>query len=184
MAVAGLVLAAGAGTRMGGPKALLVDGSGTRWVDRAVRVLAEGGCHPVIVVLGAAVTDVPGAIVTVADDWAEGMGASLRAGLATLGDTAPDATAAVVALVDQPDLTPDAVGRVAAASTRDVAAVATYDGSMGHPISLGRAIWDDVAATAVGDAGARHWLRSHPDRLVAVPCDGLGSARDVDSPQQ
>ena len=83
MGVAGLVLAAGEGRRFGGPKApVVIDGE--RLVDRAVRVLREGGCEPVYVVLGAWVGEVPGAIVVVNPDWAEGMGSSLRAGLGAM----------------------------------------------------------------------------------------------------
>ena len=75
----GLVLAAGAGQRMGGPKAPLAV-AGQRLVDRAVRVLREGGCDPVLVVLGAWVGDVPGAEVVVNADWASGLGSSLEPG--------------------------------------------------------------------------------------------------------
>lgn len=173
---------------MGGPKAVLVDESGERWVDRAVRILREGGCAPVLVVLGAAVVDVPDAVVTVAANWADGMGASLRTALTVLPEHAPDATAAVIVLVDQPDLTPEAVRRVGAAasdvptgSLPDKAAMAVYAGRRGHPVALGRATWSEVAAVASGDRGARDWLAAHPDRVIEVDCDGLGSDRDVDT---
>ena len=87
--IAGLVLAAGAGTRMGMPKALVEDESGP-WLSRAVQALTDGGCDDVTVVLGAAVDEaaalVPGTAIVVAEDWAEGMGASLRAGLTALAD--------------------------------------------------------------------------------------------------
>ena len=84
MSVAGVLLAAGEGSRFGGPKAV-AELDGERLVDRAVRVLRLGGCDPVVVVLGAAVVEVPGAdLVVVNPDWATGMGSSLRAGLAAL----------------------------------------------------------------------------------------------------
>lgn len=185
MQLAGLVLAAGAGRRMGGPKAVLVDESGERWVDRAVRTLREGGCAPIVVVLGAAIVEVPDALVTVADDWAEGMGASLRTGLTALVEQAPQAAAAVIVLVDQPDLAPEAIRRVGAAagsgSSVGVAAMAVYAGHRGHPVALGRSIWGEVAALAQGDRGARDWLAAHPDRVVEVDCTGFGSDRDVDT---
>jgi CTP:molybdopterin cytidylyltransferase MocA len=176
----GLVLAAGAGRRMGGPKALVTEPSGRRWVDRAVEVLTAGGCAPVVVVLGAAVTEVPGAHVVVAVDWSEGMGSSLRAGLRALPALAPDADRAVIVLVDQPDLSPASVARVAGPGVD--AAVATYGGTRGHPVALHRRVWGEVAEAALGDSGAKAWLAAHPDRVVEVPCDGLGSARDVDYP--
>src|SRR5687768_645098 len=98
---AGLLLAAGAGRRLGGPKALLEVG-GERLVDRGVRTLRDGGCAPVLVVTGAAPVEVIGAVVVPNPDWRDGMGASLRAGLAALP---PGCPAVVVALVDQPGVT-------------------------------------------------------------------------------
>lgn len=184
MSVAGLVLAAGAGTRFGGPKAL-VRWHGELLVDRAVRLLTEGGCSPVCTVLGAAAGEVRAAArlprAVVADDWATGMGAALRAGLAALADD-PAVEACVVALVDQPLVGPEAVRRLCAAWRSGVpAAVATYDGARRNPVLLARAVWPDVAALARGDEGARAWLRQA--RAVAgVPCDDTGSPDDVDTP--
>lgn len=173
---AGLLLAAGAGTRLGMPKALVPG-----MLSRGVALLTGAGLDPVVVVLGAAVVDVPGATVVVAPDWDRGLGASLRAGLCALLGT--DATACVVALVDQPKVGPDAVRRLLAdASGRD-AAVATYDGAPRNPVLLQREAWAEVAALAVGDTGARPWLRAHPDRVALVPCDGTGTPEDVDTPE-
>jgi len=179
VSAAGLLLAAGAGRRFGGPKAL-VELGGERLVDRGVRLLRDGGCDPVLVVLGAAPDlVVPGARTVVAHDWDEGMGASLRVGLTALRDT--DAEACVVALVDQPLVGPDAVRRLLAAPPAG-AAVATYAGAPRNPVRLARAVWDEVAAVATGDTGARAWLRAHPDRVLAVACDGTGTPDDVDTP--
>src|SRR4051812_48439359 len=98
---------------MGGPKALLRDPHGVPYLDRTVGLLLDGGCDRVTVVLGASATDARALLdeagwsaddavdVVVADDWDEGMGASLRAGLRALGDS--DADAALVTLVDLPD---------------------------------------------------------------------------------
>ena len=105
MTVAGLVLAAGEGRRFGGPKAL-VEIDGERLVDRAVRVLREAGLATAYVVQGAAPLTVPGAQVVDNAGWAEGLGSSLRAGLSAL---APDVSAVVVLVVDQPGLTAAAV---------------------------------------------------------------------------
>ena len=81
--IAGIVLAAGAGRRFGGPKAL-VEVDGERLVDRAVRVLREAGVTSTYVVQGAAPLTVAGAEVVDNPDWGAGMGSSLRAGLAAL----------------------------------------------------------------------------------------------------
>lgn len=175
--VAGLVLAAGAGVRFGGPKAV-AELAGERLVDRAVRVLVEGGTFPAYVVSGAVELDVPGAVVVPNSAWAEGMGSSLRAGLAAMPE---DVDAALVVLVDQPGLTADAVARlVGVADGPGSLAVATYEGRQGHPVVLGRAWWPEVAELAVGDAGARGVLRRHEDRLVRVACGDVATDSDVD----
>lgn len=180
----GLLLAAGAGTRMGRPKALVVDPDGTSWLTRAATALVDGGCDEVTVVLGAAAdearTFVPEACaVVVADDWAEGMSASLRAGLLALEHT--DADAAIVTLVDLPDVTGEVVSRVLEAGAGPASLVrAKYDGRPGHPVVLGREHWFGVRAAATGDAGARDYLANHA--LVEVECGDLAHGRDVDSP--
>lgn len=173
----GIVLAAGAGRRFGRPKAL-VEYRGSRLVDRAVALLRDGGCDTVLVVAGAAPLTVAGAIVVDNPSWEEGMGSSVRAALAVA-----DASAAVLVPVDTPFLGPDAVRRLIAAY-RDGASVATatYEGKRGHPVLLAAAHWPAVIATAVGDVGARAFLKQHPDLITAVPCDGTGRPDDVDTP--
>lgn len=198
MEVAGLLLAAGAGRRFGTPKAL-VDWDGMPLVARGLRLLDAAGCAPLLVTVGAAADQVAAAVqpvepaggVTIVrvDGWAEGMGASLRAGLATL--TASAAEAVVIALVDQPFVEPDLIRRlVAAAGTvppsggppAAPAVVAGFGGRPRNPVLLRREIWAQVATLAQGDVGARAWLRAHPDRVMVVPCDDLGTPEDVDTP--
>ena len=183
--VAGLLLAAGAGRRMGGPKALLRDADGTAWVTRSARTLLAAGCAPVLVVVGAAAEEVagllpPGVDVVRAEDWDEGMGASLRAGLAALARRPEPADAVLVALVDTPGVTPEVLARLTALGSSDVLARAGYAGLPGHPVLIGRAHWDGVAATARGDAGARGYLAGH--QVAQVECGDLGDGRDVDRP--
>jgi CTP:molybdopterin cytidylyltransferase MocA len=174
------VLAAGAGRRFGGPKALARLG-GERLVDRAVRTLRDGGCPDVLVVSGAVPLPDVDAVEVPNPLWHNGMGSSLRAGLAAAA--AGDWSAAVVLLVDTPWVGPGAVTRLlAAAGPGTVAAQATYRGSAGHPVLLARPVWADVAASAAGDRGARAWLAAHPGRVLAVPADGTGDPRDVDHP--
>ena len=176
MTVAGLVLAAGEGRRFGAPKAL-VEIDGERLVDRAVRLVREGGCEPVMVVTGAANFDVPDALVVENPQWATGMGSSLRTGLAVLPE---QVTAAVVVLVDTPWLGPDAVRRLVRAHAAGAElVVATYAGERGHPVLLARPHWVGVAERAIGDAGARNYLTGHPD-VVEVDCTGTGDPDDVD----
>jgi CTP:molybdopterin cytidylyltransferase MocA len=168
--VSGIVLAAGAGRRLGGPKAELVVG-GERLVDRAVRVLRESGCAEVVAVVRAG-TRVDGAVVVVNSDPDRGMGSSLQLGLA-----AASGDRAAILLVDTPGITADAVRR-----TLDVAApvaVATYGGCRGHPVVIDRPLWTNVAALAEGEAGARAFLREHPELVTEVPCDG--DLADIDT---
>ncbi len=181
-AVAGLVLAAGSGSRLGTPKALLEIG-GERLVDRAVRTLRDGGCRPVTVVLGAAAdVVVDGASTAHNPDWATGMGSSLRVGLAALaGGTA---SAVVVSLVDQPLLGPDVVARLLAAHAAGATvAVATYGGKRRNPVLLARTTWAEVSRLAEGDAGARPYLAAHPEEITGVPCDDIGAPDDIDTPE-
>lgn len=184
----GLLLAAGAGSRMGRPKALVADHGGP-WLARGVAALLGGGCDAVTVVLGAAVDEAvallpPGPVDhVVAEDWAEGMSASLRAGLSAL--TEREAAAAVVLLVDLPDVGAPVVSRLlATGSSRSTLARAAYDGTPGHPVLLGRDHWPGVLATARGDEGARAYLsaRAASGEVVLVECGDLASGHDVDRP--
>ncbi|RLP86206.1 nucleotidyltransferase family protein [Micromonospora sp. BL4] len=186
MATAGLLLAAGAGRRIGMPKALL-SYRDRPLVEHAAAILAAAGCRPVVVVLGAqadrvrALARLPAAVLN--DDWATGMGSSLRAGLSAL--TSGTAVAAVVTLVDMPGLTPQAVRRVARNATADSLAVATYqDGRPGHPVLLGRHHWAGAAAAAIGDRGARDYLRAQGAAVRLVPCADVADDTDVDLPEQ
>jgi nicotine blue oxidoreductase len=170
---------------MGRPKAL-VELNGEPLVSRAVRTLVEGGAAPVVVVLGAEADRVravlPAGVRAVeAPDWADGMGASLRAGLSAVAAT--DADAAVVHLVDLPGVTAAAVDRLVAVAGADVLARAAYGGRPGHPVLLGRAHWPGVRAAAVGDAGARGYLAGRAD-VVLVECGDLADPADVDTPEQ
>ncbi|MEV4144215.1 nucleotidyltransferase family protein [Amycolatopsis sp. NPDC049691] len=180
--VAGLLLAAGAGRRFGGPKAL-AELDGRPLVLRALATLDAAGCRPVRVVVGAAAEQVrallpePGQAVF-AEGWESGMGASLKAGLAALS-AAPGPVAALVHLVDLPWVGADVLTRVAAGATAETVARASYEGVPGHPVLLGRRWWAEIAESAQGDRGARDWLSTRPD-LKLVECGDLGSGRDVD----
>jgi CTP:molybdopterin cytidylyltransferase MocA len=178
VSVAGLVLAAGAGRRFGGPKAVAIV-AGQRLVDRAAQLVRAGGCAPILVVSGAVPLDVADARVVENPQWMSGMGSSLRAGLAAASET--DATAVVVALVDTPGVGVEAVRRLRAAHERGAAiAVATYDGLPRHPVLLGRDVWDEASRLAAGDVGARALMNQRPELVVRVPCDDTGDPRDID----
>ncbi|MFS4106894.1 nucleotidyltransferase family protein [Streptomyces sp. PD-S100-1] len=184
--VAGLVLAAGGGRRLGGrPKALLTH-RGRPLVEHAVAVLRAAGCTRVHVVLGARSGDVrerarlAGCVLVDNPGWEEGMGSSLRAGLDSLAGSG--ARAALVCLVDQPGIGARAAGRVRAAFKDDTSlAAAAYDGVRGHPVLFGAAHWAGIAASATGDRGARAYLKEHAAEITLVECGDVAQPYDIDT---
>lgn len=181
MTVAGLLLAAGEGSRLGRPKAL-VELAGTTLAARGVDMLTQAGCMPVHVVTGAADVDLPGVTLVSNPDWRTGMASSLRVGLASLPDD-PDAPDAVVlALVDQPLITPGVVRRLIDVYRDGArAVVATYDGKPRNPVLLRNDLWADAAAAAHDDVGARAYLREHPDVVTEVECGDIADPADIDT---
>ncbi|MFF1379153.1 NTP transferase domain-containing protein [Streptomyces sp. NPDC058308] len=184
--VVGLLLAAGGGRRLGGrPKALL-EHRGRPLVEHAVRVLREAGCARVHVVLGASADAVraraslPHCVLIDNPEWEEGMGSSLRLGLDSLRGTG--AAAALVSLVDQPGIGAAATARVRAAyRSPSTLAAAAYGGRRGHPVLFGSAHWAGIGATAVGDRGARDYLREHAREISLVECGDVAQAYDIDT---
>ncbi|MEU7060935.1 nucleotidyltransferase family protein [Streptomyces sp. NPDC046197] len=184
--IAGLVLAAGGGRRLGGrPKALLVH-RGRPLVEHAVGVLRAAGLRRVHVVLGAQAeavrqrADLSGCLLVDNPQWEQGMGTSLRAGLGSL--TGTGVRAALVSLVDQPGIGPEAVSRVLAAYRNETSlASAAYEGVRGHPVLFGSAHWAGIAATATGDRGARAYLKSHEEEITLVECADVAQAYDIDT---
>jgi nicotine blue oxidoreductase len=160
--VAAIVLAAGEASRFGSPKQRIL-------LPRVLERLRASPVDEIVVVEGAHPLESGGARLVPCPDWARGPGASLRCGLAALGD---DVEVAVVVLADGPHLSPQAVERVLSDWEAGGGIVAaSYDGGRGHPLVLGRDAWG-----AVPDEG----LRDLPVRLV--PCDDLGAPGDVDTP--
>jgi CTP:molybdopterin cytidylyltransferase MocA len=189
MAVAGILLAAGGGSRLGRPKAL-VEFDGQTLAERGVATLRDGGAGVVLVVSGAVPVSVPGARTVHNPDWETGMGSSLAValraaaspGLAPSPGTTASPGAAVIALADQPLVGAEAVRRLIAA-WRDGAsvAVAAYGGKPRNPVLIAREHWPAVLETATGDTGARTFLRAHPDLVTLVECGDTGSPDDIDT---
>ncbi|MFF1884044.1 nicotine blue oxidoreductase [Pseudarthrobacter sp. NPDC058196] len=217
--VTGVLLAAGAGTRLGrGPKALLLY-QGRPLVEVLAGKLFEGGCREVVVVTGAGAADVQAAAslaccrVVVNPEWQSGMGSSFVLG----NNTADPEDHLLIALVDQPGLTPETVrrllaahrsGRITAAAYRRAASDggrprglpdarspdgnARHDGisgqawelHRGHPLLIDGSLRAAVAATVSGDAGARNFLRAHPELVDEVDCSDQSTGEDIDTPDQ
>jgi CTP:molybdopterin cytidylyltransferase MocA len=189
--VAGILLAAGDGTRLGQPKAT-VELGGMTLAERAVALLRDGGADPVLVVTGAVPVTLPGVAAVYNPDWLSGMGSSLATGLRALTGSgaaqpppgASSVTAAVIALADQPLIGPAAVARLIAAHTAGAGvAVAAYDGQPRNPVLIARAHWAEVLDTVSGDTGARPFLRAHPELVTLVECGDVGRPDDIDTPQ-
>jgi len=178
--VAGILLAAGDGSRLGQPKAT-VELAGSTLAERGVALLRAGGTDPVIVVTGAVPVELPGVVSVHNPDWMTGMGSSLATGLRALEG---GATAAVIALADQPLVGAEAVRRLIAAHENGATVVvAAYDGKPRNPVLIDRIYWPAVVELATGDAGARPFLRAHPDLVTLVECGDTGSPADIDTPE-
>jgi CTP:molybdopterin cytidylyltransferase MocA len=199
--VAGVLLAAGEGSRFGRPKAL-VELDGQTLAERGVNMLRTGGADPILVVTGAAEVNLDRIHAVYNEQWRTGMGSSLRSALRALIDAedaagaadaagardrsaatlAADVGAVVVALADQPLVGTGAVARLIAAYRGGASvAVAGYDGKPRNPVLLAREHWPEVIATATGDQGARAFLRARPELVTLVECGDTGSPDDIDT---
>jgi CTP:molybdopterin cytidylyltransferase MocA len=174
--IAGLILAAGAGSRYGRSPKLLADLGGRPLLEHAI----EAQCsvpelEPIVVVLGAHSepiserVDFMRARPLVCASWRKGISASLRCGIEALAD----AERVILTLGDEPLMSPEIIGRFLDAPP---GARATYDGQPGHPVVLGPEELRAVASLS-GDRGARELLRGGP----TIECGGLGARGDVDT---
>jgi molybdenum cofactor cytidylyltransferase len=176
--IGGLVLAAGEGSRFGGAKQL-AELDGRPLLEHALAALS--GLDRVVVVLGAHADEIRARVSfgraepVVAEDWRSGQAASLRVGLAALGDV----EAVVVTLGDQPRITPEVIAFAISQFNGSRPVRATYSGRPGHPVVLPRAIIPDVMALE-GDQGARLLLEEAG--ALQVEAGHLASAADVDTP--
>jgi nicotine blue oxidoreductase len=179
--VAGILLAAGEGSRLGQPKAL-VELGGQTLAERGVALLRAGGADPVLVVTGAVPVSLADVRTVHNPHWRSGMGSSLAAGLRALATT--DCGAAVIALADQPLVGAEAVRRLIAAYEGGASVVvAAYAGRPRNPVLIPRVHWAAVAELATGDTGARPFLRAHPELVTLIECGDTGSPDDVDTPE-
>ncbi len=182
--VGGLILAAGEGRRFGGPKQLATV-RGRPVLEHAIRAMvAVPAIEPLLVVLGAraaeirAGVDVHGAEVTVCRAWAEGMAASLRHGVAELGDV----DAVVITLGDQPFITPRVIaGALDWDEDHHDAVRTTYHGAPGHPVLLTRRLLERVPDLR-GDVGFRDVL--HGTRVRRFEAGHLADPTDIDTREQ
>lgn len=171
--MAGVVLAAGAGSRYGRPKILAEQG---RWLELAVAALMS--CDAVWVTTGAARPPLPAPAREIyVPTWAKGASESVRAAITVARDSGCDTL--VLLTVDTPDVSPAVVIRVLSQHTADPGLTrATYDGRPGHPVVIDKSHWDRLASTLSGDTGARAYLADHGTRLVE--CGDIATGTDID----
>jgi nicotine blue oxidoreductase len=181
--ISAIVLAAGASSRMGSPKALLPI-RGRPAVEVVVATLRAGGADDLIVVVGRhaaeirAGADLAGVRVVDNARWETGRTSSIQAGLAAL---APDAEAALLALVDMPLVRPDTVRALVASPRGDAEVVVpVHGGRRGHPIVLARTLFARIAA--LGPDEPLHTI-IRAARALEVPVDDPGVLTDFDRPE-
>lgn len=184
--VGAIILAAGRSTRMGGSSKLVADLHGRAVVTHVVGAVAAAGLPQPIVVVGDRAEAVRAALdghpvdIVVARDFAEGLSASLRAGLAAVP---PSWSAALVLLGDMPRVTPATLRALAAAALDDATiAVPVWKGKRGNPVLWGRAHFGALRGLS-GDVGGKALLSDHAGRVVEVAADSDGVLIDVDTPE-
>lgn len=179
-----LILAGGAGRRFGGGK-LLADLGGAPVIRRVAERVCAGGFAEVIAITGAGSAAIKGALagadvfVSEAPDWAEGMAASLRRGIAALS---PQAEGVCVFLGDMP-LVPVSLcpALVESAVRAGYAARPRVAGLPGHPVAFIRAGFADLLALQ-GDRGATTLLKARPEAVAYVDTADTGALLDIDTP--
>lgn len=186
--VAALVLAAGRSTRMGAVNKMLAEIGGKPLVRIAAEQAAASNAQPIIVVTGherekveAALKDLPVRFVH-NPDYAEGLGTSLKAGIAAVPE---EADAAIVCLGDMPQVDAMLINRLIAAFDPERGAlvvVPSIDGRRGNPVVWSRRFFHDLMAIQ-GDVGARHLIGNYAEVVVEVPVAGEAALTDVDTPE-
>jgi molybdenum cofactor cytidylyltransferase len=186
--VAALVLAAGRSTRMGAVNKMLAEIGGKPLVRIAAEQAVASHAQPVIVVTGherekveAALKGLPVRFVH-NPDYAEGLGTSLKAGIASVPE---EADAAVVCLGDMPQVDAALINRLIAAFDPERGAlvvVPSIDGRRGNPVVWSRRFFHDLM-TIQGDVGARHLIGNYAEAVVEVPVAGEAALTDVDTPE-
>jgi molybdenum cofactor cytidylyltransferase len=185
--IAGLILAAGESSRMGTPKATLAY-RGRTFLELIVQTLREGGLERVVVVLGHQAEDIQRQVkietaqVVINPDYRSGQTSSLQAGFRAL--MADDLEAVLLCLVDHPAVCAETVRRIVATFRQSSAPVVipTYHGRRGHPVLIGRQVFEELLGLA-GDAGADSVVRRYRPATKFVEVEDEGIVMDVDDPE-
>ncbi|WP_043472046.1 nicotine blue oxidoreductase [Arthrobacter sp. Rue61a] len=190
-----VLLAAGAGTRLGLRAKALLPFRGRVLVEVLAEVLLDGGCREVVVVLGAEAERVLTSTNLTSQDhdvrvvvntmWRSGMAGSFRLGLGA----APPDDHVIIALVDQPGLNAKTVRALLAAHRPGRVTAAAYANASGklrrgHPLILDACLRVPAAESATGDSGARMFLQTNPRLLDLVDCSNHSTGEDLDTREQ
>jgi molybdenum cofactor cytidylyltransferase len=186
--VAAVVLAAGRSTRMGAVNKMLAEIGGKPLVRIAAEQALASRAKPVIVVTGhererveSALRGLPVRFVH-NPDYADGLGTSLKAGIAAVP---AEADGAIVCLGDMPQVDTALIDRLIAAFDPERGAlvvVPSIDGRRGNPVVWSRRFFHDLMSIT-GDIGARHLIGSYAEAVVEIPVVGAGALTDVDTPE-
>jgi molybdenum cofactor cytidylyltransferase len=186
--IAAVVLAAGRSTRMGGPNKLLAEIARRPLIRIAAEEALASRAKPVIVVTGHQRDHVAKVLAGLPvrlvhnPDFAQGLGTSLRAGIAAVP---ADADGAIVCLGDMPQVDAALIDRLIGAFDPDRGAlvvVPTFEGKRGNPVLWSRRFFPDLAAIE-GDVGARHLIGRYGEAVVEVAVDGKAALTDIDTPE-
>jgi molybdenum cofactor cytidylyltransferase len=186
--VAAVVLAAGRSTRMGQSNKLLAEIGHRPLVRIAVEEALASRAKPVIVVAGHQREEIEKALVGLPvrvvhnPDFAQGLGSSLKAGIAAMP---ADADGAIVCLGDMPQVDARLIDRLIAAFDPDRGAfvvVPTFEGKRGNPVLWSRRFFSDLTQIE-GDVGARHLIGGYGEAVVEVPVEGKAALVDIDTPE-
>ncbi len=177
-------MAAGESRRWGADNKLLAPIDGRAMVRRTAEAILKSAVRPLLVVTGHEADEIAAALEGLpvsfhhAPDFADGMSASLRTGIAAVP---ADCDGALICLGDMPFVRAGTFDRLAEVYAGQAALFPTYQGQRGNPVLLARALFGDIAHLT-GDEGARKLLRAIPDRVGEVAVDDPGILRDVDQP--
>ena len=176
--IAGVVLAAGAGTRFGEPKAGAMLRPGVRFVDAVVETARAAGVDPIIVVAPPGLAVPPGTVGATNPDAQGEQIQSLRLGLARLVSVPVDG--ALAWPVDHPYVDVDSVVAIleGARRTRAPIVLPVFEGRRGHPVYFSRECWRELATVSHG--GARAVVHAHAGEILEVPVINIGVVRDID----
>jgi molybdenum cofactor cytidylyltransferase len=182
--VAAILLAAGESRRWGVDNKLLAPVDGKPMVRHTAEAILKSAVRPLLVVTGHEAIDIEAALAGLllsfhhAPDFADGMSASLRAGV---GAVPAECQGVLICLGDMPFVRPDTLDRLADAHPGQAAVFPTYQGKRGNPALLARSLFADIMRLS-GDEGARTLLRAIPDQVGELAVDDPGILRDIDRP--